>query len=401
MTRFEIINIGIADVERGTIVCNFNVTPQKFIRKYRNYLLKFPKSIIEVIKSAISRKNSKIAYKEIYYKTLTDFFSKIQKIGLEETNSLNASNLKRVNITDQNNFLQEALSTLSKTTKMQTFMERRLSGQNYPVEAENKATKISKKKIQSQIAKIILHVENSQYLEAKSIISSTITKLRYFKEMDVIENRLIICQNFIEFIEELQIIKNLINTNQFVIALNKTRLKINELEQLDLTIDLYNQIHQDYKQTSDSLEKEQNKAKNSILLMLNRINNLIQKQDYDTINQIFKKISNIAKNWNFTDIRNKISKMQTQIRNEQIVLSKILEFGRMQVSRIHITEIVSQTLFSETQVEFIIKNLISKKILRAKYDPITKGIEFENLNQEIDELMKNFQEWESSSSKKK
>ncbi len=401
MKTFNISKLGTVIVERGNLSCNFSVTSHFFTRKYQNYLVKFPKSITEAIKSAITNKNTKTPYKDIYYRTLTDFFNKIQIRDEKEKAIQETSPFDPKERGDKNRVIRETLSALSKNTKVQSFMNKRHTGRNYPIESEITNGNISGKKIRAKFFKIIQLIEENQLSEAKLIIVNTLTQLRHLKGMDEIETRLIICRKYIGFMEQLQKITELEQTQQFSLALQETKGNLEDISHLDLTNELYDQMHQDFLQKWNQLETDQRQTKKTILTTLNQITNLLQNQDFTTASHLFTEIVQLAEAWNLAEISKKISNMHTQMHNEQVIASKLVEYANLHITRVHISELTLQTSFNEKQVEKIVIGMIENGHLQAHYDATTKGIELNYLQQEIDELMKNFQEWEGSPDTKK
>lgn len=392
MTIFNISGIGRIDIKRGTLSCNINVSPPTFIRKYRNYLIKFPQSIIDVIKTSILSKNTPIQYKELYYHTLLEFFTKIR-----ENEDQDQILEKRVHETS----IHESISNLSKDRKLGTFMEKRNKNLNYPVEITSINKNISKKSIQVQLAKINRLIEDRNFLEAKSLISLTLPQLRYLENMGDIEKRLMTCQTYIGLVDDLHQIKNLIRLEEFSLASTQLKEKEKKIQKLDLSMELYSHIHQEYSQASKKLESDRKKAISDISDAIIQITNLLRIAEYNTCYHLIQKITKKAVNWKFTQITDKILELQQELKDEQSVLSELLTFAKLHITRIHISELSPKTSLAEQKIEKIVKNLIKNGILQAQYDPLTQGIEFQYFQKEIDDLMQNFHEWESDSNYKK
>ncbi|UYP47591.1 hypothetical protein NEF87_003876 [Candidatus Lokiarchaeum ossiferum] len=392
MTTFNVVGIGTVTILRGTLSCNISVSPAFFIRKFRNYLIKFPQSILDILKTAILSKNTEFQYKEIYYHTLIDFFTKIQN-GKDQD--------RKSTLQEQETSIHKAISNISNNGKIHSFMEKRNKNQNYPVEISTINNKVSEKSIQTQFGKINRLIEDGKFQEAKSIITLTLSQLRFLKNMDEIEQRLMVCQTYIELVEDLNQIKDLIKRKEFDHAITQLKDRQKFIDKLDLSMELFNHINYEYLSITRKLKDERRKALSTISDTIIQITNLLRIAEYNTSYHLLQKITTLASNWKFSHISDKIHDLEQNVRNEQIILSELLTFAQLHITRIHISELMQKTSLSEEKIEKIVKKFISDKIIHAKFDPNTKGIEFQHFQQEIDNLMQNFHDWETDSNSKK
>jgi len=64
-------------------------------------------------------------------------------------------------------------------------------------------------------------------------------------------------------------------------------------------------------------------------------------------------------------------------------------------------ELANRVKLQESEVKKIVLQFIKEKIIPAKYDDASKGIEFQDVMEEIERLLESFDEWDKMGTIKK
>lgn len=95
------------------------------------------------------------------------------------------------------------------------------------------------------------------------------------------------------------------------------------------------------------------------------------------------------------DIQNAIT-----LEREQNTYRALVGFSE-KYPRITLRELADKVKIGEDEVKKIVKRFIKNKVIPANYDDASKGIEFLGVMDEIDKLMKTFEEWSKKIGDKK
>jgi len=87
-------------------------------------------------------------------------------------------------------------------------------------------------------------------------------------------------------------------------------------------------------------------------------------------------------------------------REYHMILKLLIDMAK-QFPRIHLNEVEAKIPLESGNIEGLLKQLIDNGEIKAEYDPISKGITFNYLTEEIDDLIANFSQWENKDSFKK
>jgi len=110
--------------------------------------------------------------------------------------------------------------------------------------------------------------------------------------------------------------------------------------------------------------------------------------------KLIKGIDNLIK-----DLKIKVQKVKTS-EKEQKMYQALLTFSE-KFPRITLRELANRVKLQESEVKNIVLQFIKEKIIPAKYDEASKGIEFQGVMEEIERLLETFDEWDKMGAIKK
>ncbi|MFX1257776.1 MAG: PCI domain-containing protein [Promethearchaeota archaeon] len=102
----------------------------------------------------------------------------------------------------------------------------------------------------------------------------------------------------------------------------------------------------------------------------------------------------------FDQLNKNLIRSEEQYKLRQKIHTSLLMFSK-KYPRILLKELADDVKMDQYQVERITKQFIKDNLIPAKYDEESKAIEFTFLEEEIDDLMKRFEEWEQAGEGKK
>jgi hypothetical protein len=400
MRTFEILGAGTVEVEQETISCDFTVSQSKFIRKYRNYLVTLPVSLIEAIKTAITKRNQKIEFNGIFHQTLIAFFKRIQLIALKSSNTAIKKESSNFPHSQFNLQLRTTLEPISKT-KINHFIEKKDKGKFFPDIFLYNSKSEKSTELRPSITKILELIDKNHLKEAQIQIDLLLKRRKYLNMSKSIENRLKNCNLYINLLTRKKIAFDQYLNGDILRALEKYKQLAQDIQKFDMEIDLFkmisDEIHKDYDNMLTTKETIQLQIENQAELAQTSAS----LQQYSEATEILTQSRHLAEQWGFLEDIQRIEEMMVTHTHESKVYYVLQDFGQKRFPRVHLTEISAKVKIEKEIVKLYAKKLIDQKIVKATYDEENDGITFYYLQEEIDKLVQNFQDWEKSKQGKK
>jgi hypothetical protein len=128
----------------------------------------------------------------------------------------------------------------------------------------------------------------------------------------------------------------------------------------------------------------------NFLFLLNKLKDCWEKKNFTESEKCLNEANEIYSNSEFTPN----FKLSNPFNFNEIKIQNILMDFANKYPRILISEIVKRSKLETFTVESIVKKLISSGQIKAIFDDESRGLEFQFAMDEIDQLMKTYQNWE-------
>ncbi|MHA1584371.1 MAG: hypothetical protein ACTSWL_03895, partial [Promethearchaeota archaeon] len=209
-----------------------------------------------------------------------------------------------------------------------------------------------------------------------------------------IKNRLVIFAQYLEIVTQEQKVLHTFSLNKIqdtYDGLEKIKLQLIKLdhsyELIQILDDNFSDLYQDVKSTRQNMLS-------SIHTCLVELNQLRNSNEYYKALAICERIKDNANSLNLEGIQDFADQTEKDLIYEYQISQSLLNFTQKQFPRIHIGELEESTGIPRKTIIKIIQQLIKNSRIKAKYEPISQGIELQYLQKEIDQLFKQFDEWE-------